>query len=204
MISITNFGEFMEFFLKGLNAFKYWNQFQIGFVSWIFISKSIWNLNSFPNGKLLLLKLSSSLRSLEFFLNHGSTIFHILPFCFSLNWIGKSPEKVYRAQPTSIVQPGAYLGPRPPGPEAHQALHPDRRRPPFAIAPGFCRHGNVRCLEPPYPLVSMMEGRSESPFAFTRSRTHLCSHLPFPLHLAALLQLPRRATVVPDTVDDRR
>jgi hypothetical protein len=68
MMPRKDFGEFIEFFLKGLNPFKNSNQIQIGFVYWIFISKSIWNLKSFPKGKLFLLKLLSSVQSLDFFL----------------------------------------------------------------------------------------------------------------------------------------
>jgi hypothetical protein len=80
-----DFGEFIEFFLKGLNPFKNSNQIQIGFVYWIFISKSIWNLKSFPKGKLFLLKLLSSVQSLDFFFETMEVPFFLFYIWISLN-----------------------------------------------------------------------------------------------------------------------
>jgi hypothetical protein len=59
------FGEFMEFLQKGLNSFKNLNQIQMQFISQIFNSNSVGNLNFFPKVKLSLLKLSTTWKSLE-------------------------------------------------------------------------------------------------------------------------------------------
>jgi hypothetical protein len=62
ILSRKIFDEFMGFYPKGFNPLKL-KQIQIGSVSWIFISKSIWNLNFFPKEKLFLLNLSSTLQN---------------------------------------------------------------------------------------------------------------------------------------------
>jgi hypothetical protein len=65
------FGEFMEFFPKGLKSFKIQTKFKLNLFPDFFISNYIGNLKFFPKGKLFLLNLSSTMPSLENFWTPG-------------------------------------------------------------------------------------------------------------------------------------
>jgi hypothetical protein len=66
-MSIKNFGEFIEFFLKGLNTFKIQTRFKLDLLMNFYISKSreFWKLGQL--GKLFHLKLNPTMPTLEDF-----------------------------------------------------------------------------------------------------------------------------------------
>jgi hypothetical protein len=56
-----NFGEFMEFFPKGLNSFKIQTEFKCSLLRKFFNSNYVGNLNIFTKGKMFLLSLSTTM-----------------------------------------------------------------------------------------------------------------------------------------------
>jgi hypothetical protein len=179
ILSRTNFGEFVEIFLKGLNPFFNSNQIQISFCSWIFNSNSVGNLNFSPKVHLFLLNLSCSMKSLDY-LGFQKCHFHILQVWTGLlfenplnNWGGLiGPAHLEQCGPlvkTAHANHQHVLQ----RPNCMCTAETDRLHP-ISAAPSIAQP--PMCAEAIFLIPCTVVGRRKNPFLPLRTPHRLSAH----------------------------